>query len=71
MEAVELGNSLCQIGQLTGLTIGQATGLTLEDLNIILQMRQEGYSLEQISQEVQVRLEVLNQFCQMMTLGPG
>jgi hypothetical protein len=76
METVELictrsrlGDALTQISQLTGLSIdqvkeilGQATGLTAEQLSLILHMKQEGHSLEQISQEVQVALEVLNQF---------
>jgi hypothetical protein len=65
----KLGDSLSQISQLTKLTIeqvketlGQATGLTVEELSIIYIMKQEGRCLEQISQEVQVALEVLKLF---------
>jgi hypothetical protein len=64
----KFGDSLSQLSQLTGLTndqvegiLGLAKGLTLEELSMIF-MKQEGSSLEQITQEVQVALEVLNQF---------
>jgi hypothetical protein len=43
-------------------TLGQAVGLTPEELKIIFDMKQAGRSLEQISQEIQVALEVLKQF---------
>jgi hypothetical protein len=63
-----LGDSLSQIGQLTGLTTdqaqktpGQAAGLPSEEVSIIIHMNKEGRSLEQISHEVQVALEVLKQ----------
>jgi hypothetical protein len=62
-------HSISQKDQLTGLTIdqvkerlGQATGLSLEELNIIFNMQQEGHSLEQIHQRFDVELEVLKQF---------
>jgi predicted transposase YdaD len=65
----KLGHSLGQISDLTGLTIdevkkilGQATGLTPEALSSILHMKQRGLSLELISQELDVELEVLEQF---------
>jgi lambda repressor-like predicted transcriptional regulator len=65
----KLGDSLSQIAQLSGLTtdqvqktLGQAAGLTSEEVSIIIHMNKEGHSLEQISQEVQVALEVLNEF---------
>jgi lambda repressor-like predicted transcriptional regulator len=63
----KLGHSLGQISKLTGLTIqevketlGQATGLTPKD--VIFHMRQKGLSLEQITQETGVELEVLKQY---------
>jgi tetratricopeptide (TPR) repeat protein len=63
------GHSLGQLSELTGLTIDQvkeklglATGLTPEELNIIFNMKQEGKSLEQISQEFEVELDILKQF---------
>jgi hypothetical protein len=65
----KLGASLSQISEVTGLTIeqvketlGQAIGLTAEELSNIYHMRQEGRSLEQISQESGLPLEVLMQF---------
>jgi hypothetical protein len=65
----KLGHSLGQISKLTGLTIdevkerlGKATGLTPEALSSILHMKQRGLSLELISQELDVELEVLKQF---------
>jgi hypothetical protein len=65
----KLGHSLSQISELTGLTIelvkqrlGQATGLSPEVLSNIFDMKQRGLSLELISQEVDVNLEVLKQF---------
>jgi hypothetical protein len=65
----KLGHSLGQISELTGLTIeevkerlGQATGLTPEALSSILHKKQRGLSLELISQEFDVELEVLKQF---------
>jgi hypothetical protein len=65
----KLGHSLSQISELTGLTIdevrerlGQATGISPEALSSILHMKQRGLSLELISQEFDVELEVLKQF---------
>jgi hypothetical protein len=65
----KLGHSLSQISELTGLTIdqvkarlGQATGLSPEVLSNIFLMKQRGLSLELISQESNVELEVLKQF---------
>jgi hypothetical protein len=65
----KLGHSLSQISELTGLTIelvkqklGQATGLSPEALSNIFDMKQRGLSLELISQESDVELEVLKQF---------
>jgi hypothetical protein len=65
----KLGHSLCQISELTGLTedqvkqrLGQATGLSPEVLSNIFDMEQRGLSLELISQESNVELEVLKQF---------
>jgi lambda repressor-like predicted transcriptional regulator len=69
MTRCKQGHSLGQISELTGLTIDQvrekiglATGLTLDELNIIFNMKQEGNSLEQISQEFEVELDILKQF---------
>jgi hypothetical protein len=63
------GHSLSRISELTGLTIeevkerlGQATGLSPSALSSILHMKQRGLSLELISQESDVELEVLKQF---------
>jgi Ca2+-binding EF-hand superfamily protein len=42
--------------------LGQAAGLTPKELGIVFRMRQEGYSLDQISQEFDVELQVLEQF---------
>jgi hypothetical protein len=65
----KLGHSLSQISTLTGLTIEeiketfvQITGLTTKDVSIIFLMTQRGLSLEQISQETGVELEVLKYF---------
>jgi hypothetical protein len=65
----KLGHSLSQISEQTGLTIdqvkerlGQATGLSPEVLSNIFHMNQRGLSLELISQESDVELEVLKQF---------
>jgi hypothetical protein len=65
----KLGHSLSQVGILTGLTIdqlkeilGQATGIGPADLSMIFHMTQKGLSLEQISQELGVALEVLKLF---------
>jgi hypothetical protein len=65
----KFGDSLSKISQLTELTIdqvketfGQATGLNAEEMNILFTLKQIGRSLEQISQEVQVALDILNQF---------
>jgi hypothetical protein len=65
----KLGHSLSQVSELTELTIGQlkeilgqATGITPADLSIILLMTQRGLTLEQISQECDVALEVLKLF---------
>jgi hypothetical protein len=65
----KLGHSLSQISELTGLTIdqvkqrlGQATGLSPEALSNIFDMKQRGLSLELISQELDVELEILEQF---------
>jgi hypothetical protein len=65
----KLGHSLSQISELTGLTIdlvkeklGKATGLSPEVLSSIFLMKQRGLSLELISQESDVELEVLEQF---------
>jgi hypothetical protein len=65
----KLGPSLSQISELTGLTIelvkqrlGQATGLSPEVLSNIFDMKQRGLSLELISQEIDVNLDVLKQF---------
>jgi hypothetical protein len=65
----KLGHSLSEISELTGLTIdqvkqrlGQATGLSPEVLSNIFDMKQRGLSLELISQESDVELEVLKQF---------
>jgi hypothetical protein len=65
----KLGHSLSQISELTGLTedqvkqrLGQATGLSPEALSNIFDMKQRGFSLELISQESDVELEVLKQF---------
>jgi hypothetical protein len=67
--ASKQGHSLSQISQLTKLTedqvkerLGQVTGLTVDDLALIFSMKQEGYSLDQISQEYGVELQVLEQF---------
>jgi hypothetical protein len=64
----KLGHSLSKISELTWLTIdqvkqrlGQATGLTPKNVGIIFDMKQRGLSLEQISQETCVELEVLKQ----------
>jgi hypothetical protein len=43
-------------------SLGQATGLSPEELDIIFNMKQRGLTLEQISQEFGVELEVLKQF---------
>jgi hypothetical protein len=63
------GQSVSQISQLTELTInevketlGQATGLTPKEVSIVFRMKHEGYSLDQISQEYDVELEVLEKF---------
>jgi uncharacterized protein (DUF433 family) len=40
----------------------QATGLSPEKLRVILSMKQEGHSLEEIREEYQVELQVLKQF---------
>jgi hypothetical protein len=65
----KLGDSLRRISKLTRLTIdqvkealGQATGLTAEEISIIFYMKQAGRTLEQISKEVQVAIEVLTKF---------
>jgi hypothetical protein len=65
----KLGHSLSQISELTGLTIdqvkeglGQATGLSPEALSNIFNMKQQELSVELISQESNVDLEVLEQF---------
>jgi hypothetical protein len=65
----KLGHSLSQVSEQTGLTIdqvkeilGQATGIAPADLSIIFHMTQRGLSLEQISQEFDVALEVLKLF---------
>jgi hypothetical protein len=65
----KLGHSLSQISKLTGLTIdqvkqrlGRAAGLSPEALSNIFQMKQRGLSLELISLECDVELEVLKQF---------
>jgi hypothetical protein len=65
----KLGHSLSQISELTGLTIdqvkerlGRATGLSPMAVSIIFDMKQRGLSLELISQESDVELEVLKQF---------
>jgi hypothetical protein len=65
----KLGHSLSQISELTGLSIdqvkqilAQATGLSPEVLSNIFDMKQRGLSLELISQESDVELEVLKQF---------
>jgi hypothetical protein len=65
----KLGHSLGQVGELTGLSIdqlkeilGQATGIAPADLSMIFHMTQRGLSLEQISQESDVALEVLKLF---------
>jgi hypothetical protein len=57
------GHSLSQISELTGLTIyqvkerlGQATGLSPEALNNIFNMKQQGLSLEMISQVRRLKL---------------
>jgi hypothetical protein len=70
----KLGHSLSQIGELTGLTIeivkqrlGQATGLSPKALSNIFDMKQRGLSLELISQESDVELEVLKQFLPQVT----
>jgi hypothetical protein len=61
----ELSDLLSQISQLTidqvTEVLGQATGLSSAVQSIIFHMKQEGRPLEQISQEVQVTLEVLKQ----------
>jgi hypothetical protein len=64
-----LRHSLDQVSELTGLTIDQlkeilrqATGITPADLSTIFHMTQSGLSLEQISQEFDVALEVLKLF---------
>jgi tetratricopeptide (TPR) repeat protein len=69
MTRCKQGHSLNQISELTELTVGevkealgQATGLTPREVSIIFRMKQEGCSLEQISQEYGVELEVLKQF---------
>jgi hypothetical protein len=63
------GGSLRQISELSGFTVdqvkeklGQATGLTPEELIIIFNLKEGGLSLEQISQEFEVELEILNRF---------
>jgi hypothetical protein len=63
------GDSKGKISRLTGLTIDEvkerhvrATGLSPEKLRMILKMKQEGQSLEQIRQESRVELEVLKRF---------
>jgi hypothetical protein len=65
----KLGHSLSQISELTGLTINlvkqrlsRATGLSPEILSNIFDMKQRGLSLELISQESDVELEVLKLF---------
>jgi hypothetical protein len=65
----KLGHSLSQISELTALTmdqvkqrLGQATGLSPEVLSNIFDMKQRGLSLELISQESEVELDVLKQF---------
>jgi hypothetical protein len=63
------GETLSQIAGLTELTedqvkekLGQATGLTRREVSIIFHMKQRGIGLEQISQELEVELDVLKQF---------
>jgi hypothetical protein len=65
----KLGHSLSQVSELTGLTIdqlneilGQATGIAPADLSMIFHMTLRGLTLEQISQECDVALEVLKLF---------
>jgi hypothetical protein len=65
----KLEHSLSQLSGVTGLTIeevketlGRATGLTPKDVGIIILMKQRGLTLEQISKETGVELEVLKQF---------
>jgi hypothetical protein len=64
----KLGHLLSQISELTGLTIdevketlGQSAGLTPKDVGINFDMTQRGLTLDQISQEIGVELEVLKQ----------
>jgi hypothetical protein len=68
------GHSLGRISHLTKLTIdrvketlGQATGLTPKQVSIIFRMKTQGYSLDQISQEHGVELQVLEQFWPQQT----
>jgi hypothetical protein len=68
------GHSLIQISQLTELTIdevketlGQATGLTPKEVSLIFRMKKEEYSLDEISQEYGVELQVLEQFLPQQT----
>jgi hypothetical protein len=70
----KLGHSLSQISELTGLTVdqvkqqlGQATGISPDELSSIFDMKQRGLSLELISQEFDVELEVLKQFLPQVT----
>jgi hypothetical protein len=65
----KLGHSLSQVGELTGLgmdllkeILGQATGIAPADLSSIFLMTQRGLTLEQISQELDVAVEVLKLF---------
>jgi hypothetical protein len=62
------GETLSQIAGLTELTedqvkekLVQATGLTRREVSIIFRMKQRGFGLEQISQELEVELDVLKQ----------
>jgi hypothetical protein len=77
-ECIQIKPSLSQISGQTELTtdevkerLGQATGLTPKDVGIILHMKQRGLTLEQISQDTGIELEVLKQFLPEVTQETG
>jgi hypothetical protein len=69
LNLTKLGHSLTKISELTRLTedevketLGQATGLTPKHVDIILDMTKRRLTLEQITHETGVELEILKQF---------
>jgi hypothetical protein len=63
------GDSLTEISELLDYTelqvkevLGQFTGLTSQELDIVYRLKQKGYSLDEISEQFYVDIEVLRQF---------